>query len=149
MSTVKHQFLLIISVLCLFGTTLSWATHQTTSPSSTNISTAEKAKVETIVHQYLLEKPEVLLEAMQVLQNKQMEQAKLTVQKTQQDTSKFFDALFQDKNTPVAGNPQGSITLVEFFDYQCPHCIDMMSTLDALTQANPNLRIVYREWPIR
>ena len=125
------------------------ATPHSTPSVSTNISAAEKAKVETIVHQYLLEKPEVLLEAMQVLQNKQMEQAKLTVQQTQQDTSKFFDVLFRDDHAPMAGNPQGSITLVEFFDYQCPHCIDMMSTLDALTQANPNLRIIYREWPIR
>jgi protein-disulfide isomerase len=113
------------------------------------ISPTEKAQIESIIHEYLLAHPEVILQAMQVLQAKQFEQAKQAVQKTQQDAPKYAQALFHDPNSPVAGNPKGTLTLVEFFDYQCPHCVDVGPTIDALIKANPNLRVVYKEWPIR
>lgn len=48
----------------------------------------------------------------------------------------------------VGGNPQGRITLTEFFDYQCPHCRNMENTIDGLIKNNPDLRVVYRVLPI-
>lgn len=56
-------------------------------------------------------------------------------------------ALLHDANNPVGGNPQGNVTMVEFFDYQCSHCRQMATTVEALRAANPNLRIVYKAWP--
>src|SRR5690606_23849156 len=47
------------------------------------------------------------------------------------------------------GNPKGSITVVEFFDYQCPHCVDMSPVLEEATKKNANVRVVYKEFPIR
>ena len=44
----------------------------------------------------------------------------------------------------IAGNAQGSLTLVEFYDYQCPHCMAMSSVIDNVMKASPNLRVVYR-----
>jgi protein-disulfide isomerase len=44
----------------------------------------------------------------------------------------------------IAGNAQGSVTLVEFYDYQCPHCMAMSGVIDNVLQASPNLRVVYR-----
>jgi protein-disulfide isomerase len=65
------------------------------------------------------------------------------------DTSvKEANALFGQRNDPVAGNAQGKVTLVEFFDYQCSHCINMRSTIDALIKDNPNLRVVFKDFPI-
>ena len=139
----------MLYLLGLLSFTYSLFAYATTTHNAPTVSAAEKARIEAVVHQYLTTKPEVILEAMQVLQNKQMEQAKLAVQKTRQDAPQFFNALFHANNTPVAGNPNGSVTLVEFFDYQCPHCIDVVPTINALVKANPNLRVVYREWPIR
>lgn len=48
----------------------------------------------------------------------------------------------------LGGNPKGDITLVEFFDYQCPHCRNMSTTMDELMQQNPNLRVVYHMLPV-
>ncbi|HEX2549217.1 MAG TPA: DsbA family protein, partial [Gammaproteobacteria bacterium] len=50
---------------------------------------------------------------------------------------------------PVAGNPNGTITLVEFSDYQCPHCVDMAPVVENVIKKNPNLRVVLKEFPIR
>lgn len=57
--------------------------------------------------------------------------------------------LFRQTNDPMAGNPHGQITIADFFDYQCSHCQHMTPTLDALVKANPKLRVVYKEFPIR
>ena len=113
-------------------------------------SPAERAKIEEVVHQYLLAKPEVLVEAMQTLQRKQAEQAQEVMKETQKNASKFASALFHQKMDPVVGNPASKITVVEFFDYQCPHCIDMGPVIDAIVKANPNnVRIVFKDFPIR
>lgn len=56
--------------------------------------------------------------------------------------------LFEDPTSPVRGNANGDVTLVEFFDYNCPYCRQTLVTLEELQQANPRLRIVYKEFPI-
>lgn len=114
-----------------------------------NVSQPERDKIEEVVHQYLLRKPEVLVEALQILQRKQYEQAEQTVKKTQQTATTFAAPLFHSPNDPIAGNPNGQITVVEFFDYQCPHCVDMAPVMSAIIKANPNVRVVYKEFPIR
>jgi protein-disulfide isomerase len=116
---------------------------------ATTINAAEKAQIETIIREYLVKNPEVLLEAMQVLQRKQYDQAQQTVKQTQKIASSFASALFHQANDPISGNPNGTVTLVEFFDYQCPHCVDMVPVMSAIIKANPNLRVVYKEFPIR
>lgn len=57
--------------------------------------------------------------------------------------------LFHQSSDPVAGNPKGKITIVEFFDYQCSHCIDMGPVMAAIVKENPDVRIVFKEFPIR
>ncbi|MDP5306918.1 DsbA family protein [Paracoccus spongiarum] len=57
-------------------------------------------------------------------------------------------ALERDGNAPVLGNPDGDITLTEFFDYNCPFCKKMMGTIQQLIATDPRLRVVYREWPV-
>lgn len=59
------------------------------------------------------------------------------------------NALFHQKNDPVAGNPAGKITVVEFFDYQCSHCVNMSPIMKSIIKANPNVRVIYKELPIR
>lgn len=58
------------------------------------------------------------------------------------------EALERDPTAPVLGNPDGNITLTEFFDYNCPHCRKMVGLMQQLVAAEPELRIVYREWPV-
>jgi protein-disulfide isomerase len=108
------------------------------------VSDPQKKEIEKIIHDYLVNNPEVLLEASQALQVKQQhtmeEQAKAAIQTNAKD-------LFQGDLTTV-GNPQGKVTLVEFFDYQCIHCKKMAPVVDNLVKNNKDLRVIYMEFPI-
>ncbi len=56
--------------------------------------------------------------------------------------------LFDDPDSPVAGNPQGDVTLVEFFDYRCIYCKRMLSVIAAVIEEDPGVRVVFKEYPI-
>lgn len=58
------------------------------------------------------------------------------------------EALERDPNAPVLGNPNGNLTLVEFFDYNCQFCRKMVDDIPWLIGQDPELRIVFREWPV-
>jgi protein-disulfide isomerase len=58
------------------------------------------------------------------------------------------DQIFFAEGSPVGGNPDGDVTLVEFFDYNCGYCKRVMPAVEAVAEADPNLRIVYKEFPI-
>lgn len=108
------------------------------------LSADQKKQFEQVVHDYLVRNPEVLVEASQVLQQKQQqaqqEQAKSAVG---QNANELFVG-----NLSVAGNPNGNVTLVEFFDYQCIHCKEMRVIVDNLLKADKNLRVIFKEFPI-
>ena len=57
--------------------------------------------------------------------------------------------LLHQSHDPIAGNPKGNVTVVEFFDYQCSHCMSMAPVIAAIIQANPNVRVVFKDLPIR
>lgn len=57
-------------------------------------------------------------------------------------------ALFQQSSAPVAGNPDGKVTLVEFFDYRCSHCMKMAPIVESLIKSNPDLRVIYVDYPV-
>lgn len=146
-SFVKTKLAMCLAGLAALSFTAAAATqHKSSAPA---VSPEEKAKIEEVVHQYLVAHPEVLVEAMQALQQKQYEEAQQTVKQTQQTAATYAKALFHQANDPIAGNPNGKITVVEFFDYQCPHCVDMAPVMSAIIKANPDLRVVFKDFPIR
>src|SRR5713101_5140017 len=55
------------------------------------------------------------------------------------------DEIFRDAATPVSGDPNGDVTLVEFFDYNCPYCRQMAPVMTKAEEADPQLRIAYKE----
>lgn len=57
-------------------------------------------------------------------------------------------ALFQQSSAPVGGNPNGKVTLVEFFDYRCSHCMKMAPIVESLIKSNPDLRVIYVDYPV-
>ncbi len=59
------------------------------------------------------------------------------------------EELFHQKGDPVIGQPKSDVTVVEFFDYQCGHCMNMASVIDAIRKNNPDVRIVFKDYPIR
>lgn len=99
--------------------------------------------IQQVVHDYLLAHPEILIEVSQKLQAQQqqkMQDAAMNVLKQQSDAVL--------KSSVIEGNPQGSVTLVEFFDYQCVHCAHMYPLVQTLIANNKNLRVVLKEFPI-
>src|SRR3990167_10053057 len=114
------------------------------------VNPTQRAKIEEVVHQYLLTKPEVLVEAMQVLQRRQYEEAEKTVKKTEQNAPQYINALFNQTNDPIAGNPQGNVTVVElsvyilrsilFCFFNSFFCFLVLSALQNLHSFYQNLR---------
>lgn len=123
--------------------------NMSTAQDVSNISPAERTKIETIIHDYLISKPEVLVEALQVLQKKQFDEAQKTVKQTQSIAPQYAEPLFHQPKDPSAGNENAPVTIVEFFDYQCPHCADMAPVLDALVRDDQDIRVVFKEFAIR
>lgn len=111
---------------------------------ATTMNAAQKADMEKMIHDYIVNHPEVLVEASQALQQKQQQDMQMQAQSA---IGKNAEHLFADKMT-VAGNPKGNVTLVEFFDYQCIHCKKMAPVLNSLIKKDSNLRIIYKEFPI-
>lgn len=105
---------------------------------------AQKKEMEKIIHDYLVNNPEVLLEASQALQQKQQQNMQQQAQSAIQENA---DQLFQGKLTTV-GSAKGNVTIVEFFDYQCIHCKKMSPVMDSLVKKDSDLRIIYKEFPI-
>ena len=87
---------------------------------------------------YLLSNPELLPQMAEAYQ-KQEAQARLA------EVADGFDTPFSGA---VLGNPEGSVTLVEFTDYNCGFCRSSVPEVDKLIAENPELRVVVREWPI-
>lgn len=106
---------------------------------------AERTALREEVRAYLLEHPEVLIEAMDVLQQREEEAAVL---RDVQMVSTHANAIFANPNDWVGGNPEGDITLVEFMDYRCGYCRKAYDEVEALISTDGNIRFVVKEFPI-
>lgn len=105
----------------------------------------DKAAVESIVHDYIIANPDVIVESVQKWQqgnsNKQSEAAKEAVKKEQK-------ALLNDSKDGAHGPKNADVTVVEFFDYNCPACHMMFKGIDELAHKDKKVRIVFKELPI-
>lgn len=108
----------------------------------------QKKIIEQITHDYLINNPEVLVEVSQKLQEQQENQMKKIEENAQKAIPKLAKELFNDSNSPIIGNPKGNVTIVEFFDYQCPHCKNMSQVVDGIVKKDDKVRVVLKEFPI-
>ena len=104
-----------------------------------------EARIKELALEAILENPEIIEQAIGLLQQKQLARQQADVASI---LAERRNELEEDPNAPVLGNPAGDVTLVEFFDYNCPYCKRAMQEVKTLLQADPNIRLVYREWPI-
>ncbi|MCE8510577.1 thioredoxin domain-containing protein [Ruegeria pomeroyi] len=97
------------------------------------------------VRAYLLENPEVIIEAVNLLeQRKAQEEAQQDLHLVQVNA----EELFNDGYSWVGGNPEGDITLVEFMDYRCGYCRRAVPEVAELLQSDGNIRLIIKEFPI-
>jgi protein-disulfide isomerase len=115
------------------------------SPIAAEMTAEQKQEIETVIREYLLANPELLEEAIEVLRARREEEAAVAQAKA---IERSHALIFDSPNQSVVGNPDGSVTLVEFFDYNCGYCRRALDDMNALLAANPDLRMVMKEFPI-
>ena len=113
--------------------------------SFTTVSAQElnEADIKRLALEAILEKPEILIEALSILQER--ENAALVEAQSTALTELRDDF---EQNAPIFGNLDGSVTLVEFFDYNCGYCRRAAPEVKAVLETSKDVRIVYREFPI-
>ena len=105
----------------------------------------QRQAIEGIIHDYLMQNPDVLIEALRAAEDKASRDADAKAALVLKDRR---SEVFDDPATPVGGNPQGDVTIVEFFDYRCPYCKQVQPALQKLIDQDPKLRFVYKEMPV-
>lgn len=139
----KNYLATILAGLVVTGSSFAAPPAPSTLPHKFN--PEQTKEIENIVHDYLIKHPQVVVEVFQILQDQQQAQVQQRAQSAIQANSKqIFDAL----TSPVVGNAQGKVNVVEFLDYQCGHCKKMQPIIDKLIQSNPEVRVVIKELPI-
>lgn len=98
-----------------------------------------------MIETYLMNNPEILQKVSQALNDK-VEAQKADQARTQ--IASMHDEIFNDPGQVVLGNPNGDVTLVEMFDYNCPYCRQALPDLASLLESDKNLRVVLKEFPI-
>lgn len=98
-----------------------------------------------IIRDYLVSNPEVILEAIEALKTKEQGN---TESGARQVLSARRAEFFEDPGAPVAGNQQGDVAVIEFFDYRCPYCKRVHPTIQALLRDDRNIKFIFKEWPI-
>ena len=139
MNTRDWTVLAVVGIVLALaaGLLAGWWWQQAPDPAA-RIASADRAAIEKIVRDYILEHPEILPEAMEKLQTRQDTQALSGIR--DEVTTPFPGA--------VLGNPEGKVTLVEFVDFACTYCRASLEVVDQMIAADPQLRVVMRELPI-
>ena len=97
------------------------------------------------VRSYLLENPEVLTEAISVLESREQQRQ---IEADQALVQQSMDAIANDGHSWVGGNPEGDVTVVEFMDYRCHYCRQAFQEVEDLVSADGNIRFILKEFPI-
>jgi len=110
-----------------------------------DVAIPQREAIEKIVHDYLVTHPEVLQEAMAEFEKRQ---TALDAEKHKAAVKQYSQALFNSPDQVTLGNPNGNVTFVEFFDYNCGYCKRAMSDMLTLMKDDSNLKIVLKEFPV-
>ena len=106
---------------------------------------AQKEEIGTFIREYLIANPEIFEEVQMALQAKR--EAEIA-SKAADGIAANSQAIFNEPTDIVLGNPEGDVTVVEFYDYNCGYCKRAMADMDTILADDPNVRFVLKEFPI-
>lgn len=106
---------------------------------------AQRAAFRAQVRAYLLDNPEVIFEAVEVMEARQ---AAVEATKDRDMIAANADAIFDDGYSWIGGNPEGDVTMVEFVDYRCGYCRRAHDEVQQLVTTDGNIRLIMKEFPI-
>ena len=121
------------------------ATKVASATSGSAVDPAERAKIESVVRDYLLANPDIMLEVQNALE------LKMEAQRTAQMAGALkaqAQHLYKATSSPSVGVADADVTVVEFFDYNCGFCRRAMPDIVKLTSADPKVKVVFKEFPI-
>src|SRR5690606_36261478 len=98
-----------------------------------------------LVREYILENPDIITEAVQILQQREDDEQKAKQQATLKERHK---ELFEPSEGTILGNPKGDVTIVEFFDYNCGYCKSVFPSLMDILKEDGKVKLVLKELPI-
>ncbi|MDG2406747.1 MAG: DsbA family protein [Paracoccaceae bacterium] len=130
---MRWIFTICFTLSCLFGFVSSGSAEMS------------QTEVKELALEAILENPEIIRQAITLLQ--QRDEASSAAQAKAQ-LSEQRTLLERDPNAPVIGNLKGDVTVIEFFDYNCPYCKRAWAELNTVMAQDPGIRVVLREWPI-
>jgi len=102
-------------------------------------------EIETIVREYLLENPDVVVDALRAYEQQLAEQEAALAAQAMSDMA---EEIYNDPETPTGGDPDGEIVIVEFFDYRCGYCRRSAPDLYAVRDESSGVKVIYKEFPI-
>ena len=105
----------------------------------------DEDRVKELVLETIRENPGIVMEAVAILEQQQAAAADVARADVLTNQRNLLEL---DPNAPVLGNLDGDVTVVEYFDYNCPYCRRAMDVVQGLLDDDPDVRLVYREWPI-
>lgn len=106
----------------------------------------DKSEIESVIHDYLMDNPEVILDAVNKLQQREQNKAEQGAQAFLQKNRGAIESA--DAGAFIAGNPEGDVTIVEFFDYHCGFCKKSLAGLMKTVEKDKNIKLVLREFPV-
>ncbi|MBV1704751.1 MAG: thioredoxin domain-containing protein [Hyphomicrobiales bacterium] len=127
------------------GASAQQAPAKAVATSAASVDPARRAEIEAVVRDYLIAHPEVIRDAIDALDQRQKQaDSKQVAALVDDPKSKLYSSAFQ----AVAGNPKGDVTLVEFFDYNCPYCKASLPDMTRLVARNPRVKLILKDLPI-
>lgn len=97
------------------------------------------------LREQIVANPDIIRDAFAELQRREGEAA---AEARKSLIAENADEIFRSPRDFVAGNPDGDVTVVEFFDYNCPYCKRAVDDMNRLLESDPKLRFVLKEFPI-
>jgi len=114
-------------------------------PAAAEFSRDQKSEIGKIVHDYLIANPEVIKEAVEELEKRHQKEIVASGEKA---IASSASVLFESPRQSVVGNPQGDVTIVEFFDYNCIYCKKALDTVAKLVETDPKIKVILKDFPI-
>ncbi len=135
----------LIAALGLAVALAGGATSSTLPARADSFTPEQKQELGAFIHDYLVNNPEVLRDAIEALDKHDKASTEAERQKVVASQS---GPLFGSKHQATIGNPDASATLVEFFDYNCHYCKGALPDIARLVKGDPNLKLVLKDFPV-
>ncbi len=112
--------------------------------STGSFTVVQKAEIETMFEEFLMGNGEMVLDSVDAFRAEEERKSKMSGQEKLSE----YQGYYERKDLPMAGNPKGDVTVVEYFDYNCGYCRQALSDLQVILREDKNVRVILQEMPI-